>query len=896
MQSKATPKKSWLKTTLKITLWFLLLITLTLAIAYWTAPSWVPSQISKFLPPSIKLQNLEFKRPGLTSTDIDNLTLVLSTSVPEGDDIDARNSYTVNLKQVRLGYSLWQRKLTSISAQSAHLQWPESRSGNQQSEVAQTIPLPNLPVSDIVIKKLTLDGLTVQSILANDITIKETPNSVSLSSQLVFLDKEFVIEAKAQRVKQTLTQLSARVTQAGSQLTVEAEPHSTKHWKFDAKGLLDITEFYAEPGIEPSIEPVQFDLVGSLELDDSISLNLLDTSLLSTQLDAQKLGLITKIDELLQANYINSNLKQLNPQYHLALSPVESANFLYHPTKQQFSIEHGRLDINVMNPAVTAAVSLSQLQLDLNQALTAEAQRAQMMLSLAVNGISAKFKSPEHQAKSDTLNFSMTTQALLHQSSLLIKDASAKVSLAPVSYRGNNSTATVAQNSWTLKGQSAIHFANAKQNNHQWNLSLDKPVNPTLQLDAEQFSAKGVSAQLNYTQNTKAPSGLLTGNYQLNQLSLKQQPLNLSGLKGSIQFVTNQSPKGHLSFSSANYKGQQVGFSNISGVLDWSKLNDRFLAQGSLSHQQSKVPFNYQFNLANSKHNLKIKQSSLPVSTIRSWVTVLKDYPQLSFNAGNLEISSLDGDPVGLFFNGKLKLDKFNLKYDEFEVKNWTIEDSLTPSSKLSGTLKSHIESIELATDIAITDISFLMPHTIDSVEIIDLKGKLLNGTIGIPNLTINKNGISPFITNLRSIDINALLKALNSQDLTLTGRFDFTLPLTVSEQGQQITNGHFKALGEGIIKLKSKDSKNANIAFQALENFHYKEFSGTINYNLEGDYTIALSVLGSNPNLYNGFPVKLDLTLRGKLPKLLYSMIVTGDMTKPILDDLKQQQILNIQ
>jgi hypothetical protein len=284
------------------------------------------------------------------------------------------------------------------------------------------------------------------------------------------------------------------------------------------------------------------------------------------------------------------------------------------------------------------------------------------------------------------------------------------------------------------------------------------------------------------------------------------------------------------------------------------------------------------------------------VSTITSWLNILKDYPQLSFNSGQLEINSLDGDPIGLLFDGKLKLDNFNLNYDEFYVRNWTIEDSLTPTSKLGGTLKSHIDSIELATDIAITDISFLMPHTINSLVVTDLKGKLLNGSIDIPKLAVNGSGVPPFTTYLKAIDINALLTELNSEKLKLTGRFDFTLPLTISDKGQQITNGKFKALGEGVVKLKSDKGKEANIAFQALENFHYKEFSGSLNYNLDGDYVVELHVLGSNPDLYNGFPIKLDLTLRGQLPELLYSMIVSGDMTKPILDDLQQQQILNIQ
>jgi hypothetical protein len=887
VQLKVAPQKSWLRKAVKIILWFLLLLTLTLAIAYWTAPSWVPRQVSKFLPSNIKLQNLEFKRPGLSSTEIDNLTLHLTTEQQNG------SSYKVTLKHVKLGYSLWQRQLTFISAESAQLQLSESSSkASPQEPQGKSISLPVLPAPEISIKQLHIDGLTLQPIVVKNVSIKDSKTSLSLNSKVLFNDKEFVVVAKANRTEQFLQSLTADIQQQQNHLTLQASPETAQQWDFEVKGSVQINDFYAQPGIEP----VNLKLNGTINTKDSISLTLLEDSSLSSDIDLQQLGLIPKLSELLDAQHISTNLAQHSPNYHLSLTPNGTVGINYNPQANLLTLKQGQLDIELSNPTVKASASVSDLQLDLEQSLTHEAQQAELSAALSIEGVSAQLDSPEHNAQTDSISLTLSTQASLKNASLEIFNAEASAKLAPVNYQGNNSTATISASDWALNGSSLFHFSDQKQHSHNWTLDLTKALNGSLQLENEKITAKGLSAQLQFAQNTNNPKGLLSGSYKASDLNLKQQPLALNGLKGNLHYALNQLPKGHLTFAKASYQGQQVGISEISGELDWRKHNNRFTARGALNHQQSKVPFTYEFNLVNSKHNLKIKQSSLPISTISSWLTILKDYPQLSFNSGQLEIDSLDGDPIGLLFDGQLKLDNFNLNYDEFTVENWTIEDSLTTSSQLAGTLKSHIERIQLATDIAITDISFLMPHTINSLVITNLKGNILNGTIEIPKLAINEQGIPPFTAYLKAIDINALLQALNSEKLSLTGRFDFTLPLTISEQGQQITNGQFRALGEGTIKLKSDKGEEANIAFQALENFHYKEFSGTLNYDLAGDYVVELHVLGSNPDLYNGFPIKLDLTLRGKLPKLLYSMIVSGDMTKPILDDLEQQQILNIQ
>lgn len=891
-----------IKAILKILLWTVLALVIVLAIAYWTAPSWAPTQIQKLLPNSIQLSDIQLKHPGLSSTTVDQLTIRIGEDDP----------YHLDLTQVEIHYSLWRGRLTSISAKSAQLILPQKSNTGNASQPLKTIPLPQLPVPTIKVQQLAVEGLALQNIIINDLTIREQPESLAITAAIDFLDYQFALYGKIKRHDASLAAINADIQQGRSKIQLQASPVNHKHWAIKATGNIVTQDYYPKPGLGA----LELTIDGTINVSaNPFTLALSETSQLKTSLDIDKFGLQQQLLELLNRNHIDSNITQQNPLHQVSLNPIQ-AILSYDNHKNELQLESGAIMVKTTNPALSTESELSTLQLNLNQSLTSPQQTIAAQSHIILNDIAAIFQTDANRVNIKKLNLNAQVKLRLNSGNLTIASPKTSLSTDTINYLGQHSTATISPTQWSLSGDSQFNLIDKQPLTHQWALSTHK-TNGTLNLSQEQFKADAISTNFKFSSSTPTSQSQpqLTGSYTIGQLNLQQQPLQLSSIKGNLSLTPKSSSSnksqargthtsdsynttlnGALTFANATYNSQQIGINNLSGQLNWAKQPQRFVADGKLFHQKSAIPFTYQFDLNHSRHNLKIDQSSLPVSTLTSWLTILKDYPELSFNSGQLEVNSLDGDPVGLLFDGHIQLDNFNLNYDEFYVKNWTIEDSLSPDSKLGGTLKSHIERIELATNIAVTDISFLMPHTINSLVITNLKGHLLQGIIEIPSLAINKQGISPFITHLKGIDIGALLKALNSEKLVLQGRFDFTLPLSISSEGQEINNGAFKALDEGVISLKSNKGKEANIAFQALENFHYTEFSGTINYDLTGNYVISLNVLGSNPNLYSGFPIKLDLTLRGKLPALLYSMLVTGDMAKPILDDLEQKQLLNIQ
>ena len=87
-----------IKKILKWTAWISAVLVLLFVIAYWTSPYWVPGQLTKFLPPSIKLESLELERPGLTRTKVKNLTFKIDGDTYENKDLSSISFSDINYK------------------------------------------------------------------------------------------------------------------------------------------------------------------------------------------------------------------------------------------------------------------------------------------------------------------------------------------------------------------------------------------------------------------------------------------------------------------------------------------------------------------------------------------------------------------------------------------------------------------------------------------------------------------------------------------------------------------------------------------------------------------------------------------------------------------------------
>jgi len=74
------------------------------------------------------------------------------------------------------------------------------------------------------------------------------------------------------------------------------------------------------------------------------------------------------------------------------------------------------------------------------------------------------------------------------------------------------------------------------------------------------------------------------------------------------------------------------------------------------------------------------------------------------------------------------------------------------------------------------------------------------------------------------------------------------------------------------------------------LENFQYKDLSGTLNYQSDGNYVLTIRLDGKNPDLYGGHPVVFNLNVNGLLPELFEAMFMTGSFEESILKQIQSR------
>lgn len=883
-----------IKKILKWIAWISAALALLLLIAYWTSPYWVPGQLAKFLPASIQLESLELERPGLTRTKVKQLTL----------HIDGPNKVAIELNNTELRYSLWRQQLLGVSAEKAiiKLSSSEEKSSGLSFQLPQTIKLPQLPIDQLSIEEVELQGFAGQHFQLSDIQFKADDNELRLNSQIDWMSLNFVLAAKIQHSNQSLESLTLDLQQNNNQLTLSASPLSQSGWQLDLSGEIEQIPFIQIYSAD--LDTVSFDLAAILQqaAGKQFLFTLQKNSALHIPLQFNPAWFEQEIASYAKEYGLTFDTQQLDKNITFELVTRDDTQLDLNLVTQTL-IANGQLELTANNNNLQTTASIDSVSLDLSKSFTASEQRVSAQITADLNLPKASYRTTDKSlnVNSSSLKAHLDASADLLDSNLQLNSQQLNLTLGNSTLKGNAYTVNLPTHQW----QGAIEWTQnltatlSEQNKAQAsadtakkiNLKLVKPISLKLALTDETVSATNLMAQINLTND------VFKANYSADELSLSKQPLKLRAVKGSLSpDANNAAINGVLEFNQASYLSDNIAVNYVSGKFDWKLLKQTFTTKGSLQHSQNKIPVHYAYKLKTGEHDLQIERSSLPILTLKSWTPLLKAYPALQVTGGDLNIKKISGDPLKLLFEGNLSINDLSLLYDKLALNNATISDNLSKQSSLQGSVTAKVDSIQLAAGIAITDLSFKLEHTATDYRFHDISGQLLGGTISIPRFDMHKTSIKPFTLMLSSIKLQKLLSALESEKLSVTSDFDIILPLIIKPDSRQITNGTFISKQPGVLKLKSDGAKQANIAFQALENFHYKELSGTIDYSSEGDYIITLYTLGSNPDVYNGFPIKLDLTLRGNLPNLLYSMLITGDMATPVLDELKQKDLLKIQ
>ncbi len=258
----------------------------------------------------------------------------------------------------------------------------------------------------------------------------------------------------------------------------------------------------------------------------------------------------------------------------------------------------------------------------------------------------------------------------------------------------------------------------------------------------------------------------------------------------------------------------------------------------------------------------------------------------------NLELHQFDIDIDSIFL--------IDLNYKQnirsLEPLNLFAHLNITEATFASGLLLSNISSeIELHGNKSKLKLSENEQDQLLNISISNLKANIWNGSIQSDSIIVENGVLKPSSIDLKNIDLTELIFFLDMNGLYADGNMDIHLPVEQQNKKYIVENGHFSSNRPGILKYDSGQEQvdvEANIALHALQNFHYDKLDGKINYDKNGAYKIKLHLLGSNPSLYDGYPIDFDLNLNGELSDVFQSMFLTGDFEKSIIERAKMNKL----
>jgi hypothetical protein len=309
----------------------------------------------------------------------------------------------------------------------------------------------------------------------------------------------------------------------------------------------------------------------------------------------------------------------------------------------------------------------------------------------------------------------------------------------------------------------------------------------------------------------------------------------------------------------------------------------------------SALPFAFHTHPESGNLVIELDQAPLSASAIPSllrlidptWANPLVPQEGQIIVDGDIELLSHGGE---LRPQGALAVDSDDLAFcygktciDDLDLHGkWDLSAFVNGSSHLS------VGKMGLAAGMDLSNFRTLISvEESDRISLNDVSATLLDGHLRSSPIHIEAYTIGDVTLNWSGFDLGRLVTFLDVPGLDGTGRIDAQLPIINEAGGYAIRNGSFHATGPGQIRYRP-GSPAANIGMQALQNFNFTSLDGTVNYRPDGRYDIRITLDGSNPDLYGGYPIRFNLNLGGELPALFRSVFITGDFGAAILDQLK--------
>ncbi|MBC6439976.1 MAG: YdbH domain-containing protein [Rhodospirillales bacterium] len=148
---------------------------------------------------------------------------------------------------------------------------------------------------------------------------------------------------------------------------------------------------------------------------------------------------------------------------------------------------------------------------------------------------------------------------------------------------------------------------------------------------------------------------------------------------------------------------------------------------------------------------------------------------------------------------------------------------------------------------------------------------------------------------NIRGIDLGTLLENVDIPGLSIDARLTGSIPVVISDDDVVIKGGRLDADSPGTLHYTpgdgdmpfALDDENMALVLGAFENFQFTALGVDINREAGGETELGLHIAGANPDLYDGYPIELNVNLTGDLDRIVRDSLAGWRISEEIRERL---------
>jgi len=255
--------------------------------------------------------------------------------------------------------------------------------------------------------------------------------------------------------------------------------------------------------------------------------------------------------------------------------------------------------------------------------------------------------------------------------------------------------------------------------------------------------------------------------------------------------------------------------------------------------------------------------------------------------------------------NGQLEIQQSDWVFDTLSVVNSNIDFGFSANNEQlnMNNAKLHIGSVQQGFALGPITAEFRaqLPFQQPMQSTLDLTShtiKALGGSISIPNQRYSLTDSFALPIVFEKVSLGELMRQYPSNKISIDGEISGTIPVYWDSNDLTVERGYLDALAPGghlqvdssaLVQLAGSNPSLQTLA-GVLGNFYYNQLSTTVDYNDNGKLTLAVQLKGSNPELENGRPVELNVSLEEDLPALIKGLQISNSLNDVIRKRVQQK------